>query len=73
MAIASVYGFLDFPLTEEQLVGADGADRIQFFEGGVVTYRDGKYEVWMRPDTKPEPPAEERQFPDHPVAAGYPY
>jgi hypothetical protein len=73
MAIASVYGFLDFPLTEEQLVGADGADRIQFFEHGVVTYRDGRYEAWIRPDTKPEPPAEEWQFPDHPITAGYPY
>jgi hypothetical protein len=48
---------LGFPLTEEQQVGEDGPSRIQFFENGVVTVRDGKYEAWLRPDSNNGQPA----------------
>jgi hypothetical protein len=41
---------LGFPVTEEQSMGPDESDRIQFFERGIVTLRDGKYEIWVRPD-----------------------
>jgi hypothetical protein len=41
---------LGLPVTEEQSVGAGESDRIQFFEDGVVTCRNGKYEAWVRPD-----------------------
>ena len=41
--------YFDFPVTEQQPMGTGGSDRIQFFNGGVVTYRDGKYEAWVRP------------------------
>jgi hypothetical protein len=47
---------LGWPVTEEYPVGADGAGRIQYFEKGVVTMRDGKYEVWLRPDSSSESP-----------------
>jgi hypothetical protein len=40
---------LGWPVTEERPVGADGPDRIQVFENGVVTLLDGKREVWLRP------------------------
>jgi hypothetical protein len=40
-----------FPLTEEQPVGEDGSGRIQYFEKGVVTLRDGRREIWLRPDS----------------------
>jgi uncharacterized protein with LGFP repeats len=39
---------IGWPVTEERPIGADGPDRIQFFENGVVTLRDGKREVWPR-------------------------
>lgn len=42
-------GSLGFPVSEEQPAGADGSGRIQFFEKGVVTLRDGKREMWLRP------------------------
>lgn len=42
-------GLIGFPLTEEKSVVRDESERIQFFENGVVTRRDGKYEVWLRP------------------------
>ena len=41
---------VSFPVTQEQPMGIGGSDRIQFFNGGVVTCRDGKYEIWLRPD-----------------------
>jgi hypothetical protein len=40
---------LGFPVIEEQPAGEDGSGRIQFFENGVVTLRDGKREIWLRP------------------------
>jgi uncharacterized protein with LGFP repeats len=44
---------IGFPMTEEQPIGTAGSSRIQLFENGVVTRRDGKYEIWVRPDSKP--------------------
>lgn len=49
---------LGFPVTEEESVGTGESDRIQFFENGVVTLRDGKYEIWLRPDEKAVEPDE---------------
>jgi hypothetical protein len=43
-------GRIGSPVTEEQPVGTNGSDRIQFFQEGVVTLRDGKYEAWLRPE-----------------------
>ena len=43
-------GRLGFPVSEEQPVGADGSGRIQYFEYGVITLRDGKRETWLRPE-----------------------
>jgi hypothetical protein len=40
---------LGYPVSEELSVGADGFDRIQFFENGNVTVRNGKREIWQRP------------------------
>ena len=54
------YRSLGYPLTEEEPVGADGSGRIQFFERGVLTWGDGEYEEWLRPDEKaaePDPAA----------------
>jgi hypothetical protein len=39
---------LGWPVSQEQPIG-DGADRIQFFEGGAVILREGKYAIWARP------------------------
>jgi uncharacterized protein with LGFP repeats len=47
---------LGFPVTEEASVSLGESDRIQYFENGVVTCRNGKYEVWLRPDTEPVAP-----------------
>jgi hypothetical protein len=46
-------------VSQEQPIG-DGADRIQFFDGGAVILREGKYEIWARfhqgkPQSVPEP------------------
>lgn len=49
-------GKLGFPLTEEQPVGDDGSGRIQYFENGVATLRDGKREIWLRPESSPRSP-----------------
>lgn len=49
---------LGYPVAEEASLSTGETDRIQFFKGGVVTLRDGKYEVWVRPDSKPESPME---------------
>jgi Biotin-requiring enzyme len=43
-------GWIGFPVTEEQPAGSDGSGRIQFFDNGVITLRDGKREIWLRPD-----------------------
>jgi hypothetical protein len=40
---------LGFPVTEEASADSGESDSIQFFENGVVTLRDGEYEVWLRP------------------------
>jgi hypothetical protein len=39
---------LGWPTSEELPIGSDESGCIQFFEGGVVTLRDGKHEVWLR-------------------------
>jgi hypothetical protein len=54
---------LGYPLAEEHSIDTGKSDRIQFFEHGVVTIRDGKYEIWVHPDPIPEP----KPMPDLPV------
>jgi hypothetical protein len=44
-----VPGRLGYPVSEEKMVGPD-ADRIQFFERGVIRHRDSKHEVWLMPE-----------------------
>lgn len=41
---------IGWPVSEEQPAGS-GTDRIQYFEDGVVTLRDGQREFWLRPPT----------------------
>lgn len=53
---------LGFPVTEERPIGTGESDRIQFFQHGVVTRRDGRYEVWIGPGSSPGWPAEERIY-----------
>lgn len=45
---------IGYPVSEVQPSGDDGSGRIQYFEKGVVTMRDGRYEVWTRPEPKHE-------------------
>jgi len=45
----SVRERLGFPVAAEEPAG-NGVGRWQFFENGVVTFRDGKLHVWVRPD-----------------------
>jgi len=40
---------LGFPTSGEQPIGANDSGRIQFFENGVITLRDGNREMWVRP------------------------
>jgi hypothetical protein len=40
---------LGFPTSQEQPIGANDSGRIQFFENGVITLRDGNGEMWVRP------------------------
>lgn len=47
---------LGFPVSEEQPEGIGASGSIQFFQGGVITCRDGKYEVLLRPHSEPESP-----------------
>jgi hypothetical protein len=47
---------LGFPVSEEQPEGIGASGSIQFFQGGVITCRDGKYEVSLRPHSEPESP-----------------
>jgi hypothetical protein len=49
---------LRWPTSDEETFGEKNDKRIQFFESDVVTVRDGKREIWMRPPPKAEPPAE---------------
>jgi uncharacterized protein with LGFP repeats len=43
-----LWDHLGSPVSEEQPIGA-GADRIQFFDNGNVTLRDGRREIWVHP------------------------
>jgi hypothetical protein len=56
---------LGMPTSEEQPVGDSESHRIQYFENGVATLRNGKREIWLRPDPLPEP----GKIPEPPVAA----
>jgi hypothetical protein len=47
--VESIRQRLGLPIADEQPAGSSG-DRLQFFENGVVTLRDGKREVWVRPN-----------------------
>jgi len=40
---------LGFPVTEEWPIDASGINRVQFFETGVATLRNGKRDIWLRP------------------------
>jgi uncharacterized protein with LGFP repeats len=51
---------LGLPVAEEQSVGADGVDRVQFFDNGVITCRNGTYEVWVRPGSDRQPTDQRR-------------
>jgi uncharacterized protein with LGFP repeats len=42
---------LGIPVSEEQFIGPDESDCIQFFENGVITLRDGRAEMWVRPQS----------------------
>lgn len=42
-------GKLGFPISETRRIYGGESDLIQFFELGVVTLRDGKGEIWIRP------------------------
>jgi hypothetical protein len=42
---------LGFPTSEEQSIGPNESGRIQFFENGVITLRDGHGEMWARPQS----------------------
>jgi hypothetical protein len=44
----AVLGRVGMPVSEEKAVG-DGDERIQYFENGVVTLREGQREAWLRP------------------------
>lgn len=42
---------LGWPVAAEESVGGRDGERIQWFENGVVTLREGKREIWLRPDS----------------------
>lgn len=42
---------LGIPVSEEQSIGPNGPGRIQFFENGVITLRDGHSDMWVRPQS----------------------
>ena len=42
---------LGFPTSEEQSIGPNESGRIQFFENGVITLRDGHGDIWARPQS----------------------
>jgi uncharacterized protein with LGFP repeats len=44
----SIRDRLGFPVAAEEPAG-NGGGRWQFFENGVVTFKDGKRDVWVRP------------------------
>ncbi|HWG60177.1 MAG TPA: hypothetical protein VG253_00560 [Streptosporangiaceae bacterium] len=68
-----ISGQIGFPVTEEQPVGTGESDSTQFFQGGVVTCRGGKYEVWVRPEQKAVEPDKTASSNDSPALplAGY--
>lgn len=43
---------LGWPVSDERPIGPGDSDRIQFFQNGNVTVRDGKREIWLRPRSK---------------------
>jgi uncharacterized protein with LGFP repeats len=45
------YDGIGFPVSEEEPMSLDRSGRIQFFEHGVVALRDGKREIWLRPES----------------------
>lgn len=49
---------LRWPTSDEETFGENNDRRIQFFERGVITVRDGKREIWLRPPPETEPLAE---------------
>ena len=66
---AEVDQHLGWPTTEESSAGTGEGDvAYQFFENGVVTCRDGKYEVWVRPAIDLAPSHNERAPLAAPVA-----
>jgi len=46
---------LGFPVSRPPTSGPE--EPLQFFEHGVVTIRDGKVEVWLKPDPRTSYPA----------------
>ena len=40
---------LGWPVSQEKSVDGSGDETIQYFENGVITLRDGKREIWLRP------------------------
>ena len=60
-----VRGRVGMPVSEEKAVG-DGDERIQYFENGVVTFRGGRREAWLRPGSSQR----SSQDPDETTATG---
>jgi hypothetical protein len=44
---------LGFPIAAENSLAPSQAVRLQFFEHGVVTVRNGAVEAWVRPEATP--------------------
>lgn len=42
---------LGIPVSEEQSIGPNESGRIQFFENGAITLRDGHSDMWVRPQS----------------------
>lgn len=42
-------GKIGYPVSEQQVIGENDSGRIQFFDNGIITVRDGRHEIWMRP------------------------
>jgi LGFP repeat-containing protein len=45
-----VRGKIGYPVSGQQVIGENYSGRIQFFDNGVITVRDGKHEIWIRPE-----------------------
>jgi hypothetical protein len=50
---------LGWPASPERHVAGSRGETIQHFEKGVVTLRDGKREIWLRPEPEPAAPSSE--------------